>query len=146
MNKLIFSLIVGLFLTDFSAIASYHLGKGAEEATVYLIRYGVGAPGIPSTIELNQQYVGRTLPYSYIQLSVEPGKHRITANLRNRYSVDMTVEAGKSYYLRQYIVPGAFFPGTRIEMIDEEDGVKLLNQNKPITEKKIKETIVDLDN
>lgn len=146
MKKLNLTFTLVLSLISFMTVANNDGDKKSKEATIYLIRYGVAGAGMPTTIDLNKQYVGSTVPYSYIQMNVAPGKHQISANYRNRYTVEMTVEAGETYYLRQYITPGVIVPGTKIEQIDDKQGLDLLNKNKPLSDKRNREKIVNIDN
>ncbi|GEM_PF-5579920 len=146
MKKLTLAITLIFSLASLLAIANNKEDKKSEEATIYLIRYGIGGAGMPTTIDLNKEYMGSTVPYSYLKMNVVAGKHQISANYRNRYTVEMIVEAGKTYYLRQYITPGFVVPGTKIEKISQEEGMDLLDKNKPLSEKKNREKVVSIDN
>ena len=67
---------------------------------------------------------GRTFTHAY----VDPGTHIFWARAENVSAVEYTVEAGRTYYLKQKVKMGGFKARVRVEFLSDDEGLKALKK------------------
>lgn len=112
-----------------------------DKALVYVFRNAVWGTSLGFDLTANGHELGQTVGLAYHVLEVKPGKLILTSRgnstslfslLRarrfgfKRLSLEMTVEAGKKYYVHQDITK--WEPATGLRLMKEEDGRKGLRQ------------------
>jgi hypothetical protein len=95
-------------------------------AGVYLYRNsGVGG-ALKKDLWIDGKCVGESAPNTFFYSEVEGGKtHKVeTESEFSPNALEMMFEAGKNYFIRQYIKLGVFVGGADLEQIPEEQGKK----------------------
>jgi len=86
-----------------------------------LVRMGVDCDGAS---------IGATHAKTYIYSILSPGKHTLVSKAENKYSLDVDLEPGKIYYIKQKVEMGFAFAETALAVISDEDGKKYLEKCK----------------
>lgn len=89
-----------------------------DKALVYFLRPAVFAFSIPAYAYVDDRLAGVTRGNDYFFVQVEPGRHIFWSMLDSVDALELTVDAGRTYYLRQKIVLRGFFARTAMEVLD----------------------------
>jgi hypothetical protein len=100
--------------------------EDAGKARIYVIRPVSIGGAISMGVRDGERAIGNTGPTSYLCWEREPGSTTIYSKAENESKLDLTVEAGKTYYILQRVEVGFMQARTRLELIDEQRGKKLL--------------------
>ena len=100
------------------------------KAIVYIIRSTLLGAVIKMNIECNSIHIGSTKAEKYIYTILEPRTHTFLAKSKNKSSFELTVEAGKIYFIKQQVKMGFLFAQTGLKLITDEEGRKLLSKCK----------------
>ena len=73
-----------------------------------------------------QTWVGVNRGKTYFFFTLDPGEHYFCSEAENQDYLALTVEAGKTYYLKQRVEPGVWKARTDLAIIDEEKAKKEL--------------------
>lgn len=134
-------LVVGLSLVGCAAppIASGDRDLAAKAFTpqpgkgnIYVYRNEHFGAAVPMDVLVNGDLVGKTGAQTYFALMVTPGKHTITSKAENVSTVDLSVEAGKNYFVWQEVKMGLLFARTQLQLVDEATGRAGVNECKLI--------------
>lgn len=101
-----------------------------DMATVYVMRPTSGAAGVKSFFFMDHEPLGVNRGSSYFFFHAEPGKHVFWSKSENVDAVELEVEAGRTYYLKQGVRPGFFRARTKLLVLDETGGEKALKKCK----------------
>jgi hypothetical protein len=113
------------------------------KAMVYLVEDIVHVPFSTTVLRLgiDGKWVGATKNLTYVGIAVDPGVHHVCVSLQGMalYQLQkgivlrqLTVEAGKTYYLRAQEVQGRdVLPLVFVEPVDEDEGQFLLETTLP---------------
>ncbi len=96
----------------------------ADKALIYVVRSGRAALKVQTKLAVDGIWKGVNRTKNYFFFHVEPGEHYFCSRAENRSVVLATVEAGKTYYLGQYIYPGMWKARTELILLSEEEGLK----------------------
>jgi len=110
--------------------AAKNLAPIEGKAIVYFIRPSSLAKLVTIGVECDGNGLGSTKPKQYIYAILDPGKHTFTSHTENHASLDLTLEAGKIYYIQQKIKVGLVVARVGLEVMNESDGRKALNDCK----------------
>jgi hypothetical protein len=96
------------------------------KALVYIIR--PSNLGKPFKFEVNCDgvYIGGTAGMLYIYVIVDPGEHLFVGISENTSELEISVEAGKIYYIRQRPMIGLFKGTNKLILETDEIGRKML--------------------
>jgi len=86
--------------------------------------------GLKKDIWLNGQCLGETARGIYFYKEVEGGKTH-TVSTESEFSpnhLNIGTEAGKNYYIQQYIKPGVFVGGANIKLVEETAGKEAIEK------------------
>lgn len=98
------------------------------KALVYIVRpTSIGKP-FAHEITLDGKRIGSTCGYYYIYVFVSPGKHKFTASGDYSGDVELTVEAGKIYFIQQRVQAGVWKGGSALAVVSETEGRKYLSE------------------
>lgn len=105
------------------------------KAGLYVYRNSNFGAAIKKDLWVDGQCLGESAPQVFFYTEVDGGKtHKIdTESEFSANSLELTSEAGKHYFVRQYMKMGVFVGGAGVEQISEEQGkvdVALLNMAK----------------
>lgn len=133
-----------------AATSAVHAGKYSSEvepptraesrsdtAAVYFLRTTSMGGLIYFWTFADEQFLGVTRSKSYFTAQLPPGEHVLWAKAENVAAVKLTVEAGRTYYVNERVVPGFGKARVRLEVVDAAEGEKAL--------KKIKRQLVATD-
>jgi len=132
-----------LLLFIFMAYASYSQETKAEKdsiarnhspvegkAIVYFLRPTSFGALIKMNIECDSVHIGSTYAGKYVYTILDTGLHHFISRAENNASLDIKLEAGKLYYIKQKVKMGFLFAETGLELADEKDGKKYLGKCK----------------
>jgi len=91
-------------------------------ANIYVYRNTSFGAMVPFDIEVNGRVVGKTAPNTFMLLRVKPGKYVIVSIGESESTVELSVVAGKNYFVRQEIKQGVYNPTGRLHLVDEAAG------------------------
>lgn len=92
-------------------------------AIVYVVRpASFQGKVIKSWAFVDQEPIGVNKGKHYTFASVEPGKHVFWARAENTSALELDIEAGKTYYLKQKVKTGALKARIKLIQIDETEG------------------------
>jgi hypothetical protein len=74
------------------------------------------------TVSVNGFTLGQTADKTYFRLNVKPGTYTITSLAENVAKLNLTVEAGKIYYVQQEISSWSLSPKSVLQQVDENKG------------------------
>jgi hypothetical protein len=95
-----------------------------NNAGVYIYRNSFAGKALKKDIWVDGKCIGESAPDVFFYTEVEGGKtHKIdTESEFSPNTLELMVEAGKNYFVRQYIKLGAFVGGAGVEQVSEEQG------------------------
>ena len=95
-----------------------------DNAIVYF--YGVKKFANGSYIYENEERIGIVWPGDFSYIVASPGKHTYTVTQGAVESMTISVEAGKEYYVKFYLVPGVASHVPHLELVPEETANALI--------------------
>jgi hypothetical protein len=96
----------------------------ANNAGVYIYRNSFVGQALKKDIWVDGKCLGESANNVFFYTQVEGGtKHKFdTESEFSPNTLELTTDAGKNYFLRQYIKMGAFVGGAGLEQVSEEQG------------------------
>lgn len=96
----------------------------AEKSGLYVYRNSFAGKALKKDIWVDGKCLGESASDVFFYTQVEGGKkHKIeTESEFSPNALEVFMEAGKNYFVRQYIKLGAFVGGANVEQIPEEQG------------------------
>ena len=109
-----------------SAKAKEFNSPSQGNAGVYIYRDSFVGQALKKDVWINGKCIGETAPDVFFYTEVEGGKkHKVdTESEFSPNSLELMFEAGKKYFIRQFIKLGVFVGGAGLELIPEEQGKK----------------------
>lgn len=98
----------------------------ADRALIYVMRTTILGYKIHSKLAVDGKWMGVNRGKTYFFFTLEPGEHFFCSEAENQDYLALTVEAGKTYYLKQRVEPGLWKARTDLAVIDEEKAKKEL--------------------
>lgn len=133
----IVSLVALAFTLLISGCASVDMAPTAESgkakqfnspsqgtAGVYIYRDSSFGSALKKDIWIDGKCIGESAPNVFFYAEVEGGKHH-SVDTESEFSpntLDLMFEAGKNYFIRQFIKLGLFVGGAGLEPVPEEQG------------------------
>lgn len=74
------------------------------------------------TVSVNGITLGQTAAKTFFRLNVKPGNYTITSLAEKVATLNLTVEAGKTYYVQQEITTWLWSPRSLLQQVDENKG------------------------
>lgn len=94
-------------------------------AGLYIYRNSVVGQALTKSLSIDGKSIGKSANKVYFYKEVLPGKHTIaTESEFSDNTLEIVVDAGKLYFIRQYIKLGVFVGGANLEVVSEEVGRK----------------------
>lgn len=133
-NKLILTTTLAIVMTGCASVnmatkeqstkAKEFLPPSAGNAGLYVYRDSFVGKALKKDVWIDGKCIGETAPDVFFFNEVEGGKqHRIeTESEFSANALTLMVEAGKNYFVRQFIKIGVFVGGAGLEVISEEQG------------------------
>jgi Protein of unknown function (DUF2846) len=98
----------------------------ADKAMIYVMRTTILGYKIHSKLAVDGKWMGVNRGKTYFFFTLDPGEHYFCSEAENQDYLALTVEAGKTYYLKQRVVPGIWKARTDLAIIDDEKAKKEL--------------------
>lgn len=119
-----------------SAKAKEFNSPSQGNAGVYIYRDSFVGKALKKDVWIDGKCVGESAPDVFFYTEVEGGKnHKVdTESEFSPNTLELMFEAGKNYFIRQFIKIGVFVGGTGLEQVTEEQGkieVSKLEMAKP---------------
>lgn len=108
-----------------SAKAKQFHPPGANNAGLYVYRNSFVGKALKKDIWVDGKCLGESAPDVFFYTEVEGGKS-LKISTESEFSpndLDLSVDAGKNYFLRQYIKMGVLVGGAGIEQVSEQQGM-----------------------
>lgn len=95
-----------------------------SKAALYIYRSGSFGAALKKNIWVDGQCIGETAPNIFFREEVQGGMDHKVSTESEFSPNDLLVktEAGKIYFVRQYMKFGVFIGGAGLELVDEEEG------------------------
>lgn len=94
-------------------------------AGVYIYRNSLVGQALKKDLYIDGERLGESANKTYFYRQVEPGEHTVSTESEfSDNAFKLLVEAGKNYFVRQYIKMGVFVGGANLELVSEEEGKK----------------------
>ena len=100
------------------------------QALVYIVRPTTYGAGIQTKVAVDGVWKGVNRGKNYFFFTLEPGEHYFCSKSENRSVTALKLEAGKTYYIQQKIRMGFNKARNRLEVIDEREGRKALQDSR----------------
>ena len=94
------------------------------KAIVYVLRPSSFGALIRQDINCDNVFVGSTKSRQYVYTVLDSGVHTFTSSSENVATLDVTLEAGKVYYIKQQVKMGVLYAETGLKLLDENEGKK----------------------
>jgi hypothetical protein len=119
-----------------SAKAKEFAAPSAGNAGVYIYRNSFVGKALKKDIFIDGKCIGESAPDVFFYTETEGGKmHKVdTESEFSPNTLELLFEAGKNYFIRQYIKMGVFVGGAGVEQVSDEQGkadVLKLNMAQP---------------
>jgi hypothetical protein len=117
---------------DYVTFSEAHpLGEAKpDQALLYVVRPTSIGYAIKSFFFVDNTIIGINRGSSYFFTSVTPGKHVLWSKSENVDALEVTLEAGKIYYLQQQVQMGGFRARTKLKLLDDAEGPEALAKCK----------------
>src|SRR5258708_5882803 len=97
-------------------------------ALVYIIRRTAFATLIRMSVKCDSIRIGSTMANNYVYAMLPPGMHTLVSTAENHGSLDIMLEAGKTYYIKQQVKMGFAYAETGLKQMDDPEGQKDLQR------------------
>ena len=97
---------------------------------VYIVRPTFFGTVIRQDINCDNYFIGSTKGEEYLYTVILPGKHIFRSASENTKKLEVILEAGKIYYIKQQVKMGAFYAATGLKLLTDEEGKKFLTKCK----------------
>lgn len=99
------------------------------QALVYIVRLeAFFGSAIAMDVFCNKKYFGSTGGRRFVYIILDPGKYQFSGRAENMALLNLSVEAGLTYYVIQQVLPGIMTARNSLELLTEEDGRMLLEK------------------
>lgn len=111
--------------TESDAKAKTFSEPSSGTAGLYIYRNSVVGQALTKSLSIDGKSIGKSANKVYFYKEVLPGNHTIaTESEFSDNTLEIAVEAGKLYFIRQYIKLGVFVGGANLEVVSEDVGRK----------------------
>jgi len=100
----------------------------ADTALVYVIRPSTMGAAIKTWAFSDEELIGVTRGRGYAFANVPPGERLVWSKAENTFALTVNLEAGKTYYFKQQIMPGIGKARAKLVPIDEATAAKLIRK------------------
>lgn len=121
-------LMAGDLFVKHEKAESSDIKPDTDTALVFFVRPGSGAFAIKTWAFVDDTPVGVTKAKGYVVAEVEPGPHLFWSKAENVSAIEMEVEGGKTYYLKQSPRLGVMKARVKLVPLDAKPGRKALSK------------------
>lgn len=114
---------VPLASTEKDAAAKTFAVPTNDSSGIYIYRDSFVGKALKKNIYVDGALIGESANKIYFYAKVAPGSHKLSTESEFSDNViDLKTEAGKNYFVEQYIKMGAFSGGAGLKPVSEEEG------------------------
>lgn len=96
----------------------------AGNAGLYIYRDSTLGFALAKGVYVDDQMLGQTASMTYFYKEVKPGVHKISTESEfGNNDINVTVSAGRNYFINQYIKMGLFVGGSDLQLMGEAAGM-----------------------
>jgi hypothetical protein len=85
------------------------------KALVYILRPSIFGLAVRMFLDCDSVHIGSTMAHNFVYALLEPGTHTLMSTSENHPTLEITVEAGKVYYIKQEVKMGTVIAKNRAE-------------------------------
>lgn len=134
MRKIAFVILISALFTGCASVkmeskeasekAKQFAPPGSGNSGLYIYRDSFAGKALKKNIWADEKCVGESAPDVFFYTEVTGDKEHVisTESEFSPNKLSLLVEAGKNYFVRQYIKLGVFIGGADLELIPEEQG------------------------
>jgi len=94
-------------------------------AGIYIYRNSSFGKTLLKTVSIDKTIIGATATYTFFHREITAGEHTLaTQSELSDNELQINTEAGKNYFIHQYIKMGVFVGGAGLESVSDEEGQK----------------------
>lgn len=93
-------------------------------ASLYVYRNENFGGAISMDVLINNLLVGQTAAKTYFKFDLIPGKYQIQSKSENVSLLDLTLEAGRNYFVWQEVKMGILYARTKLSLKSDDEGIK----------------------
>lgn len=105
-----------------------------DKALIYVLRPAAAGFAVPMYFFANDRFLGVNHGNGYFWVYVDPGKYIFWTKSENVDVLEVTVEAGKTYYFKQKTVMGVLKARTSLVLLDDAAGDATIDDCKKVSE------------
>ena len=95
----------------------------SEQGRIYFYRTNPIGAAVQPNIRLNNVIVGEMVPRGFFFVDRPPGKYLVAVRTEAENTVEFTLDAGQTRYIRGYISMGFFIGRPYVELVDMKDAL-----------------------
>lgn len=99
-----------------------------DKALIYVVRPAVGGTAVRMWAFADETALGVTRGDTYTHAYLDPGEYTFWSRAENVSALKQSVEAGKTYYLKQAVKMGGLKARVAIEFLSEAEGREVLDK------------------
>jgi hypothetical protein len=100
------------------------------KALVYILRPSTFGMVVRMFVRCDSVHIGSTMAHNFVYAMLDPGTHTLRSTSENNSTLEITVDAGKVYYVKQEVKMGFAIAETGLKLVDEKEGQKYLQKCK----------------
>ncbi|BCO29502.1 hypothetical protein MIZ03_4425 [Rhodoferax lithotrophicus] len=133
---------IAVLASSLVGCASVNMGDAQQDAAlktfapvkdktgVYIYRNESMGAAIKMNVELDGQAIGQTAANTYLYKEVTPGKHTITSRAENDSSIEVDAQPGTLLYVWQEVKMGILGARSKLQIVDQAQGQKGVQETK----------------
>lgn len=98
----------------------------SDKAVLFVVRPSFFGFAVRFSVDCNDKYLGSTNGKLYIYATLDPGKYLLVSESENKAKLEITVDAGKAYYVKQMPRLGFMMARNKLKLLNETDGKNAL--------------------
>lgn len=103
-----------------------------DRAAIYIVRTAAGFNQDGATLLLDDTVTITTYPGTYYRWEVAPGRHHIAGYASDSGNISLSVEAGRIYFVQQWVSFGMIGPRSRFSQVPPDQGRTVVRQSELI--------------
>ena len=101
------------------------------KALLYVVRPEFMGKLIKIKVFSGEDLLGYTKGRNYFHTFLEPGKHNFISKAENKGKLDLEIEAGKTYYIKQKIGMGFLKVRNKLLQLEQKEAEREMTKCKP---------------
>ena len=95
------------------------------QSGLYIFRDSLAGATLKKSVYVNGEFIGETGPRTYLYHEVPAGEQILSTESEfGNNDLKLHTEAGRNYFIRQFLKMGVFVAGAILQIVSEEEGKK----------------------